>query len=869
MKRFLSTVIAFALVLGLMPTFAFAAERQVIDFTGHTGKAALEIQYEEAGWEINQSGTCSYLLKDKYTTTTYLNSDVGLYVYFDKGLSDAENVAIDFNVAESGYYDISATVGWIYNDGKIYYDGHMTSWIDGKYVGAIDTIKGKGVSKLRPLYLEEGKHTFFICADKLGNSTRYMRCAISNITLTPTTEENIKITDADVSLSTEEVVIGESITLSSLLTFANGAQADFGADSYIAKKFPTFQTTDEDVVTITASNPESINASGNTIIAVLPGDVDVIFNANLIGNGQASGSVPLKIKSAIRFSYKDDSSWNSSASSNYYMNSGTYGNNWTLETDTAYTDARQIDGTDHAARLQSSVKYVYINTYGPLTVNLDVPFAGLYDITVEHTAYQGNGKGEVYVNGEYVGTFNDNIARKDVNAVDETPLLTAELKEGENKITVVPRTSRVFPIGFKFSSVSNRETITADASISATEIERKKTAQINLSATSSDETLFDVTTGYFGKNTLNATFKSSNEKVASVSSTGVVTAIGEGEAEITVAATNPYFATPFEKKFTVTVFDNAPGDIVSTDVNVYVGATVGGTVSATGVTADKVEKVTAGKAVSVVATADEGYKFAYWKDSAGNHVSDSETYSFNAYTNTSIVAVFDSISQASEKIGVDFFDGNRAYLGFREVASGTSFKDISDKPTYGMTGYDFIGWSIENEAKITSFVRAVALYEEEGKLISGITMNGSEKKANYGDMITGDIADAKAWYRDNKLVAYGSKYTYLAWGDTNITSSTEDPVEKIPLVVLNKSGDSYMIEYDNAGFDIVDAGIIFGNEEHKEVNSCYYKAKVKDIKSHGQFTAKKSLNTKYDQSSVRGYIIFKNTDGELRVIYAD
>ena len=107
--------------------------------------------------------------------------------------------------------------------------------------------------------------------------------------------------------------------------------------------------------------------------------------------------------------------------------------------------------------------------------------------------------------------------------------------------------------------------------------------------------------------------------------------------------------------------------------------------------------VYAGKQISVTATAAEGYKFAYWKDSAGNHVSDSAKYSFKPYTNTSLIAVFDNAAGESEKIGVDFFDGNRAYLGFIEVVSGTAFGDIEDKPAYGMTGYKPMGWSISDQ----------------------------------------------------------------------------------------------------------------------------------------------------------------------------
>ncbi|MBQ7120388.1 MAG: hypothetical protein IJO09_09255, partial [Oscillospiraceae bacterium] len=175
-----------------------------------------------------------------------------------------------------------------------------------------------------------------------------------------------------------------------------------------------------------------------------------------------------------------------------------------------------------------------------------------------------------------------------------------------------------------------------------------------------------------------------------------------------------------------------------------------------------------------------------------------------------------------------------------------------------------------DNAIINGVLRAVALYKEEGNPVSGVEVNGSAKTdTKYDDAITETVEGAKAWYRDEKLVGYGDTYTYYVWGATSITSSDVEVTEKLPIAVLNTSGDAYMLEYDSAGYEIVDAGILFGDDTHNTVNACYYKAKVKNIKPHGQFTAKKSVDTEFPQTSVRGYVMFKDTDGAIRVIYAD
>ncbi len=513
-----------------------------------------------------------------------------------------------------------------------------------------------------------------------------------------------------------------------------------------------------------------------------------------------------------------------------------------------------------------------------MAFELNVPVAGEYDVeiiywTSTNTLY--NRDAEVYISqdgvstdaSDLVGTFNV------YNKTENVQRIAAYNFDKPGKYTFTIKTTGSGSYHTLFSGIilknGGSNAIIGELSADKDEINasEKETATVTasgyLSATAYDtftkigQTDPTAATGF--------TYSSSNEKIATVDAvTGVVTPVSEGV--VTIFATTPNAKNALSTDITVTV--NKPGEAVADTVKVYVDATTGGTVTADKVAVKTIADAKTGETITATATAADGYKFAYWKDSAGNVVSESETYTFRAFTNTSIIAVFDNVSEENTTNGVEFFDGNRDYLGFVSAEKGTAFESIT-APTANLTGYKFTGWSIADNAIINGVLRAVALYEEEGNAVSGIKVNGAAKAGTkYDDEITETVEGAKAWYRDDKLVGYGKSYTYYVWGETAITSSTEDVDEKLPIAVLNTNGDAYMLEYDAAGYEIVDAGILFGDETHNTVNACYYKAKVKNIKAHGQFTAKKSADTTYAQTKVRGYVMFRDGDS-VRVIYAD
>ncbi len=300
---------------------------------------------------------------------------------------------------------------------------------------------------------------------------------------------------------------------------------------------------------------------------------------------------------------------------------------------------------------------------------------------------------------------------------------------------------------------------------------------------------------------------------------------------------------------------------------------VGGSVSIDGVNTitgkeQYVKSVAIGKSVELSATPADGYEFACWEDASGNYVSDADTFDYTVYSNAMVYARFDKIGEDA-KVGVEFFNGNGDFLGFIEKTDEENFGDY-DAPTASLTGYTFKGWSVADDTAVDSLVRAVALYEEEGNAIdASISVDGTPITGKkYGEEIPCSKAGATSWLRGGKTVAYGESFTHYAFGAATITSSTAAIADKAPVVLLDKIDDAYIIEYDKGGYEILEAGILFGTDEKKTVDGCYYKAKVENVKSHGQFTAKKNPNDANLQTVVRGYVIYKLGNG-ISVVYSD
>lgn len=293
-----------------------------------------------------------------------------------------------------------------------------------------------------------------------------------------------------------------------------------------------------------------------------------------------------------------------------------------------------------------------------------------------------------------------------------------------------------------------------------------------------------------------------------------------------------------------------------------------------------------GEEKTVTATANPGYKFSHWQNTSGDFVSAEASYTFKPYSNNVLIAVFKE-NTAETKIGIDFYDANRDFLGFVPVTSGQTFAEVkADAPIPEREGYTFSGiWGIDedtfitDETKIDKHISVVAIYNEDTaeNISDNIEYHTAGQKSvlietpTYGSEIEWSVSDATRWLRDGRPVAYGTSYTYLAWAKTAITYSVVDVINKKPLIVLDgPSNGAYMIEYDKGNGTALEAGIIFGSSENIKIGSCYSKAKTSQIKDHGQFVAKPAKNASDNmQDYVRGYLIYEDASNVKRIIYTD
>ena len=300
-----------------------------------------------------------------------------------------------------------------------------------------------------------------------------------------------------------------------------------------------------------------------------------------------------------------------------------------------------------------------------------------------------------------------------------------------------------------------------------------------------------------------------------------------------------------------------------------------------------------GAELSVSAPEVSGYKFIGWKAGAANDTGDGELQNtakfvngleqedtFTVYTSTFLTAVYEEIAPSEDADSiVEFWNLDGSYLGQKSVTELEELAAEDKTLKTSLIGHTFTGWftaedvALDISTIIEKVTHAVAGYTADATLAAtnddGVRVNGeTDAEANaYGKEVI--CVDNKGtvthWLRDGKVVSYDETYKYYVWDSTNITSSYA-PVEKKPLVVLDGEtvSDAYMIEYDGAGKNIVEVGILFGSGAAPTVESKSEIFKSQRGNNHGQFAAKPS-DSSY---TARGYMIYEE-NGTYKVIYSE
>ena len=286
---------------------------------------------------------------------------------------------------------------------------------------------------------------------------------------------------------------------------------------------------------------------------------------------------------------------------------------------------------------------------------------------------------------------------------------------------------------------------------------------------------------------------------------------------------------------------------------------------------------------------EQGYTFIGWQ--RGVAKASGETYAeadgtsklidlkqndtINVYTNTFLTAVYEKTEpEVSDDPVIKFWNQDKSYLG--KIAKN----DISTLPEMTLIGHAFDGWfTAPGKALdlngINVDTNAVACYEVNSYLdnenaYDKVRVNGENRaEKNYGEKVVCKDTNGTVthWLRDGKIVSYDAEYTHYVWDGTNIYSSYAE-IEKKPIVLLESTtiDGAYMIEYDGAGKEIVEVGILFGAANSTPVvGSTFDKYVSQRSANHGQLAAK-PINESY--TIARGYMIYKDGNSTY-VIYSE
>ncbi len=328
-----------------------------------------------------------------------------------------------------------------------------------------------------------------------------------------------------------------------------------------------------------------------------------------------------------------------------------------------------------------------------------------------------------------------------------------------------------------------------------------------------------------------------------------------------------YQMNPSKLRLCETEPDAPSGTAANELASLSVLAENGGTVSVGG-SYSVIDKVAIGTNITATATANDGYVFAYWRNAAGTWLSSNATETFTVNTNTAVIAVFDKLSSDNNtEIPVYFYNENGSLIESKKVEKEKTFGEVKiSNPT--LTGFTFDKWSIADDALITKLTRAVALYNESDARYSvnvGSATVASHKKYGETATVTSGSNNFSYWMVGDDIISYDKSFTFRVYGDITLTEVCEGAKNAEPAVALDAIGESYFLGYTvPAGYQKIEAGILFSKDGKPTIGSFHSKASEKT--GSGQFTAKSSGD---GETIARGYLIFKNTDGSIRVIYAD
>ena len=353
------------------------------------------------------------------------------------------------------------------------------------------------------------------------------------------------------------------------------------------------------------------------------------------------------------------------------------------------------------------------------------------------------------------------------------------------------------------------------------------------------------------------TYKSSNEKVATVSSGGTITAVGEGTAKIYAETSDKKYssidngiavavsaaAVPEEDKELADAFEVEKSTLTGYVESTVTGLTDNATIQA--------EKNSNGTFTLTALEKKEDAKFLYWAKGMSR---DKKIVSFsNVLSNympeengkNYLIAVYeDDISETAE-----YYNANG-----QRIATGTA-------PEYpSMAGYGkATGWARFGETNIY-----VAEYGNKTNPDNvTVTVDGKSQTVPYGTKITCKADDAKAnfkcWKKSGingkeEIVSAAKSYAFNAWENCTVTAVYEEHVytgAKLKIIIDTFSvGNDTAVMAEFVGLDnAVEKGIMYNGK------------KIAMTKPGNQFTVMAD-----DEGTFVGYAIIGNANSGYTLI---
>ncbi len=359
------------------------------------------------------------------------------------------------------------------------------------------------------------------------------------------------------------------------------------------------------------------------------------------------------------------------------------------------------------------------------------------------------------------------------------------------------------------------------------------------------------------------TYASSDEDVATVDASGVITPVGKGTAEISA------------------VIDGFP--IAPVTVNVKVKESLGTTTKFLGIDIPsgsvsgaegngEIEDIAVGTKITLTKPADANFKYFRIGGVKNGKAITAASYTFTLVSPTCVTAVYDNPGD----VKLELWGPNNTIIDVLGDGTNSFTPDLSGyAPIFA--GYTFNGWKfndgrVYNGEKVTNIKRVVADFTKDAdQSVSGITVNGSATAATNNTAVTVNADSGIAnFLRDGTIVYRGETYEHYPWTATAIVvdnSGSEGTLSPTALLTKHASRTTeFMLEYNTFGAEFVEAGIVFGATADVTLGAYWQKAATEKTDAHGQMTARSAdaTNAKY----ARGYLVY--SDGEnISVVYTD